>query len=486
MKGQWTALSENIKSSKRKKGEEKMKWLVIAIFVVFELVRIVSQFNGPFFDEAIYLTAGLRTLEGHGYTDGFLTWFAGSLLWSVLAAIGYKVAGLVGARIVALIFATIAFIAVTQTAQNLFGQKAGFWTATTFATSGPFLALAHLGVLDTLALVGIASSFWAATKLAKKDNRCWLVFVSVAFTIGMIAKYPMGLMLIPIVGIVLVLRREKAVMDVVILGFISLAISIAFYLPWREQVSQLFSWRLANKPTFGSTSTTIRYVLLYFSLAPFLLSLVGWFVAKDKRALASVLLLSLTIWPAYHILSGDPVSASKHVVFGYLFAYPLIGLTLSKIWEHRKGKVVAIATILALTVFGFVQLDRLDRSWPDIRGIASYLTDHVQPGEQLLISDSWPYTMYLYDEGQINSPWDVFDVYRITHGESEIGLCQYNWFIDRQGSYSWPENVRSAITQCDGFQQVFSATSWVVGLDPKLEFVTYPVHTTVWRNTSKR
>ncbi|NIV38314.1 MAG: hypothetical protein GWN58_55515, partial [Anaerolineae bacterium] len=65
----------------------------------------------------------------------------------------------------ALILATIAFIAVLRATKNLFGQKASFWTAAAFALSGPFLALARLGVYDTLALAGIAVSFWAVTEL---------------------------------------------------------------------------------------------------------------------------------------------------------------------------------------------------------------------------------------------------------------------------------------------------------------------------------
>jgi len=459
-------------------------WLIIGLWFLFCLATV--NHNGPFFDEGIYITAGQRTFEGHGYTDGYLVWFAGSLLWPISAAMGYNVAGLTGTRIVALILTTIAFAAVVQAAHNLFGQKASFWTALTLAISGPFLAVARLGVYDVPALAGIAVSFWAVTELARKDDRKWLLLAAVAFTTSMFAKYPMGLMLIPIVGVVFILRNEKALMDVVMFGLISSAITLAFYLPWREQLGQFLNWTLENKPKFGSTKAMIAFALLYLNGAPFLLALIGWFIAKDKRVLASVLLLSLTIWPAYHLLSGNPVGDSKHIVFGYLFVYPLIGLTLATMWERWRRKAVAVVITLALAVLGFVQLDRLDRAWPDVREAASYLTGQVQPGQVLLINESWPYTMYLYTEGRINSPWDVFDVYRITHGESEIELCQYDWFVNSEGSYDWPESVVETIRQCGDFQLVFSTTSTVVGLGTDLDFVAYPVHTTIWQNTSRR
>ncbi|MFB0537235.1 MAG: ArnT family glycosyltransferase [Anaerolineae bacterium] len=462
----------------------RVSWLIIGLWLLFCLATL--NYNGPFFDEGIYITAGQRTLEGHGYADGYLVWFAGSLLWPILAAVGYKVGGLIGTRIVALVLATIAFVALVQATHNLFGQKASFWTAATFAISGPFVATARLGVYDVPALAGIAVSFWAVTELARKDDRKWLLLAAVAFTLSMFAKYPVGIMLLPIVGVVFALRKEKAVMDIVMFGLISSAITLAFYLPGREQLGQFLRWTLANKPAFGSTKTMIGFALLYLSGIPFLLALIGWFIAKDKRILASVLLLSLTIWPAYHLISGNPVGDSKHIIFGYLFAYPLIGLALTTMWERWRRKAVAVVIILALAVLGFTQLDRLDHAWPDVRQAASYLTAQVQPGQKLLINESWPYTMYLYTEGRINSPWDVFDVYRITHGESEIGLCQYDWFVNSEGSYQWPEPVLQTIQQCGVFQPVFSTTNTVVGLGTDLAYVSYPVQTTIWQNTSRK
>jgi 4-amino-4-deoxy-L-arabinose transferase-like glycosyltransferase len=459
-------------------------WLIIGLWFLFCLSTV--NYNGPFFDEGIYITAGQRTLEGHGYADGYLVWLAGSLLWPILAALGYKVAGLIGARIVALILTTIAFVAVVQAAYNLFGRKASFWTAAALAISGPFVALARLGVHDVPALAGIALSFWAVTELATKDNRFWLALAAVAFMLGTFAKYPMGLMLLPIVGVVFGLRNEKAVMDVAMFGLISLAIVLAFYLPGREQFSQFLGSTLANRPASGSTRAMIGFVSLYLSGAPFLLALVGWFIARAKRILASVLLLSLAIWPAYHLLSGNPASQEKHIVFGFLFAYPLVGLALSTMWEGWRRRAGSVAVILALAVLGFVQLDRFNHAWSDVRESAGYLTSQVQPGQKLLINKSWPYTMYLYTEGRINSPWDVFDFYRITHAESEIDLCEYDWFVDSQASYEWPEPILKRFKQCRDFQLVFSTTDTVIGLGADLDFAAYPVETTIWKNTSRK
>jgi hypothetical protein len=266
---------------------------------------------------------------------------------------------------------------------------------------------------------------------------------------------------------------------------------LAFFLPVRDQVAFFLSYRLTTSPISGVTLSMIAVDLLRLSAVPFLLAVSGWFVARDKRGLASVLLLSMVMWPAYHLVLRDSVSRSKHLVFGFLFAYPLVGLALSALWGSVKRggairKLAAVALVLALAVTGFVQLDRFNRAWPDARPTADYLLARVEPGQKLLINESWPYTMYLYTAGRIDSPWDVFDVYRITRGESEIDLCEYDWFVDSYGSYKWPESMLETIRRCGVFQPVFSSTSTVVGMGTDLDYVTYQVPITVWQNTATR
>ena len=454
------------------------------------LCLLTLNYNGPFFDEGIYITAGIRTLQGFGLADRFLTWFGGSLVWPVLAALGYRVGGLVGTRAVAAVAATTGLGAFARTVENLFGERASFWATLAFAVNGPFLALARLGVYDALALSALAVAFWALTEMIRQDNRFWLGAAAVAYTLAVFAKYPIGLMIIPLAGTVLFLRDDRATLDLVLLGFMTGALALALFLPLREQVGEFFNWRLQNRPEFGVPYSVIVFPIGYLSAAPFLLALTGWFIAQRRRWLATLMILSLAIWPSYHLLTGDPSSTNKHLVFGYLFAYPLVGLTLSTIWGDRDTgllrKALAMLVVFTLAGLGLVQVNQSDHSWPDVRPTAGYLIEHVQSGQDLLINESWPYTMYLYTTGRIDTPWDVYDDYRITHEESTPPICEYDWFVDSQGSYAWPEEVLSAVEACGTFEPVFSSTSWVVNLGADLNYVTYPVKTNVWKNTSER
>jgi 4-amino-4-deoxy-L-arabinose transferase-like glycosyltransferase len=466
----------------------RLTWLVMVLWLLYGLTQL--DYNGPFFDEAIYITAGQRTLEGHGISDGYLTWFGGHLLWPTLAAAGYLGAGLLGTRLLALLLSLVALLSLSRATHNLFGPRPAFWATLAFSLNGPFTALAHLGVYDTLALAGIAVSFWALTEMVRQDNRAWLIVAALAYSVGLFAKYPMALMILPLSGLILARRKGRSFLDLAIFAFASGALVLALFLPSREQLAGLASWRLGNSPDFGVTLPTIAYAVLYYSATTFVLALGGWLLTRRDRFLATTLISSLTIWPAYHLLLADPVSTNKHLVFGFLFAHPLVGLALDALWRRRRllplRRIATVGLVAVLAFVGYWQLEQSHGAWPDVRPAAAYLVSQVEPGDELLINESWPYTMYLYSQGRIDSPWDVYDGYRLTHGELERDLCEITWFVDSGGSFEWPEGVVETVQGCGTFEAVFSSSSTMTGLTNDFHFNTAPVEVVVWRNRGGR
>ena len=461
----------------------RARWFVIIAFAVACLATL--NYNGAFFDEAIYITAGLRTFEGHGLADRYMTWFAGSLAWPILAGAGYTLGGILGTRVVAAALGTLTLAAVGRAATNLFHERVGFWTTLAFALNGPFFALSRLGAYDILSLSAIAVSFWAVTELAHQGDRTWLLVAAGAYPLAVFAKYPIGLMILPLLATLVLLRNERAKVDVGMLIFIGGAIGLAIYLPLREQISVFFDWRLQNRPGFGVPLSTIAFAIVYLSTLPALLAVAGWVQAKRRRALATVLLATMGIWPIYHIVFQDPVGTNKHLVFGYLFAYPLVGLTLSTLWSAERAAIikrVAVGGIVVvLAIAGVVQVNQANHSWPNLTFATRFLTERVQPGDKLLINESWPFTLGLYDQGRIYSPWDVYDTYRVTNEATAPDICEFEWVVDVKGSYSWPPEVAAALDACESYQRVYSHASRVINLGADFNYVSYPVETVIWQ-----
>ena len=467
-----------------------LSWLALTLFGALEVWLILVPQNGPFVDEAISTTAGIRTLYGFGLGDNYLTWFAGSLLWPVTSGLGYTLAGLEGSRLIALLCVLVAGWGCVNGARNLFGDRAALWTAITLVINGPFLALAHLAVYDVLSLAGIGISFWAVTALPRHDHRGWVIVAAIAFGFAILAEYPTALCIIPLAALLFALRGKRAWLDLGIFGFIFVALLLAYFLPLRSPLTQFFFGSVQNGSSFGVTPAMVNFTLVYYVGLPCLLAFPSVFLARKVRWVAVSLFGALFLWPAYHELTANSASASKHIVFGFLFGYPLIGLMLAYLWT-RRGRLpfvmlicrgAALAVLVALLYIGAVQMTQLDRGWVDTRSAVDYMVHNVQPGQHVLSSDSWPYQLALYTHARLASPWDIYDAYAVEHSARPVDLCGFNWFIDEQNGFAWPESLRQRILNCGTFHLVYQHNSTVTNLSRNLTFVTYQVTIEIWSN----
>jgi hypothetical protein len=464
-------------------GWEAAAASLIAAFFATQLIVVTQLANGPTLDEAIYLTAGRRTLEGHGLSDGYLSWFAGSLLWPVLAGLGDSVAGLAGARTLAAFFLVVALLALWRATVILFGERAAFFTIALAVATGPVFALGHLAVIDAPAVAGLAVAFWATMELVQRDHRGWLVLAALALCVAVLSKYPVAAAALPIVALIVLLRGRAAVMDLGVGALLISAVLLVYFLSARGMLADFVSWRVENNPSFGVTRKTVAFSQVWYGGLPFLLALGGWFVCR-RKLLATTLLAGGLIFPAYHVLTANSVGDSKHIVFGLLFLLPLAGRLLDGIADD-SGAVFAISMAVAAGLFGSFQADRLDRGWADVRPAADYLATHARPGQRFLVNDSWPFTQRLYEEGKIDSPWQVYDPYRLRHGQLHASVCRVDWFVVAQGAGHWPERLRKRVSACGTFRRVYRERVPVTSVGSDLGLVTWNAGIAIYRNVRR-
>ena len=193
-------------AQERKNDPRRWAWIV-AGFLAVQISLIALAANGPFVDEGLYTVAGLRVLEGNGLSDGYVRWFNGSpFVWPVMAALGHRLGGLPGARLMATILCTIALIAFFKTAETLFGQPTATWGTLALAINGLFMALAHFAVYDVAALAGLGMSMWCVTRSSSRNGSMWAVAAAIAFAAAVIAKYGTVLMVVPLLALMLSVR----------------------------------------------------------------------------------------------------------------------------------------------------------------------------------------------------------------------------------------------------------------------------------------
>ncbi len=484
-------------------------WLLLGVFLAAELAICFAQFTGPFLDEGIYVTAGLRTLQGHGIADNYLGWFSGSLLWPVVAALGWKLAGLAGARAAAALCVTAGMAGMVAATGNLFGPRTRAFAALAAVTSGPVIALGHLAVYDTAAVAFAGGAFWAVSEFLRRDDRAWLVGAALLYALAGLSKYPvLGFVAPPLALLILTARGRRAALDLFLFAMVAGAVLLVYFMANRAQLIGFVSFRTHENPSFGVSTAQIAYSQLYYTAVPLALALAGAVLLRrlapapragrrlapalpggrlapappGGRWLASALLTGVIAAPLYHLGTGNPSGDQKHVVFGLLFILPLAGVTLERAFAGRRGRLAAALLTLGLAVFAFAQVVRIDESWPDLRPSAAVLSADVHPGERLLVNSAWVEDVYLYSRGRIASPYDLYDVYRVEHLAQPVDVCGFQWFVVVPGGEAWPAAVRAQMLRCGTFRELYSARATLTNLGSNLRFVTYTEPIEIWRN----
>jgi hypothetical protein len=427
--------------------------LIVAGFLLVQMSVIWLAANGPFVDESLYIVAGIRVLEGHGVSDGYIAWFNGSpFVWPVIAALGHHLGGLSGARAMAALLSAVTLAAFAKTAENLFGDAVAEWCALTFAGNGLFMALAHFAVYDVAALTAVAVSMWCVSR-STTGMSGWTIGAAIAFTCAVIAKYGFMLMVVPLLGLLMsragVGRSTRAVTV-----FLSLSAGILTAYFWLFFASLLPTSSAAYlDQTFGRGRSHIVVLQAVFGLAPAGLAMVGAVVAwrRRQRLLVGTCLLALSLYPLFHVWSANFVSGQKHVVAGFLFAYLLVGVGLEHLWES-SARVAVVAALVALMVWGGVQCYWQDRSWSDTRSLGRYLVLHMKRGDRVVAESSWNYIVDLYPRQLIASPADVIDA-NYSHERGRLDMCQIPWLVGSQGS---ADIIRTTVGLC-GHQKMLSA-----------------------------
>ncbi len=350
--------------------------------------------------------------------------------------------------------------------------------------STPTLALGHLAVYDAPVAAFLALSFAALTELDRTRSHVPTVLAAVSFGLGALTKYPvLGFM--PVLVFVLVAMRRRARVDLILFGLVTTAVLLCGFLPVREQLAVFLHWRVANNPSFGVTREIIVYEQAVFVVPCVVLALVGAMLTRKRKLVAFGLAMSSLLFPTYHLLIGNSVGASKHVLYGMLLAAPVVGFALHKLAHGSAMRLVgAVAILGALLGVSSHILPRLDDSWADTTKTAGFLANQVRPTDTLLISNKWPLMPTLYNDGLIADPTQVVDAYGVEHRSelTDFDPCDFDWVVDELHGNGWPAEFKAELSRCGTYREVFRSEDTVSALGHRLHTVSWPVTIVVWRH----
>ncbi len=362
--------------------------LIVILLVQAGLSLLLAMSNTAFGDEALYMWAGHVELShwfGHvSIVTTYDDYFSGApQLYPPLAAMADSVGGLMGARILSLIFMLGTTILLYSTANRLSGRKAALFSCALWLACEPNLRMGGYATYDPMAIFCICLALWAAVKAADSNHHAELVGLSaLAAAIGCVTAYSYAIYL-PVVVIVgycawacqrgpkraLISAAGMIIFTGALLALIPTMLhlwhGISFTTIHRD-ISRDHETRAAILQTAWSYSGLVTVI----SAAAAVIAIA---VAKDlsNRLFRCALLAAAFVVPVYQILIAKTGWAlDKHLSCGMWCVVLVAGLGLASIsWPRVKGPALAAAACVALAVpvfDGWFSAYGIQRSWPDM------------------------------------------------------------------------------------------------------------------------
>ena len=367
----------------------------------------LSLHNTAFTDEALYLYAGHLEIEHLLHNapiyQNFASYFSGSpWIYPPIAAMLDGLGGLEAARDFSLLLMLVATGLVYGIGRRVVGERAGMLGALAFATLGPTLFLGHFATYDAMAICMLSLSAWCATRSAGESGAgrralAWAAGTGAAAALGVMTKYA-ALLYLPSVACLLVLaspreegvlprrarlRRALARTSAAAAGFAAGmgALVAATGTSFLAGLASTTTNRPHGTNSIGQVASTTWYFL-----APVLVLATAGAVLerrRGRRLLVAILAVTAFLAPAYQAHLHTIVSLEKHVDYGALFAAPVAGLTLARLFEwsrsHLSAVVANLALILAIALAGVSTARSAFGDWTDSRPLVQLVESQFRP-----------------------------------------------------------------------------------------------------------
>jgi hypothetical protein len=379
---------------------------VVTLFILIQIP--LSSRNSLFMDEGTYITAGVRLITTLR-NEHWGSWFSGSpYIAPVMYGAGYILADDLGARMVAALFVGLAILFVAKATEIYFGRGVATCAAILLAINPNVLFLGHHAVYDAVSVGFIGIAFWSIAKLYWTDERNYLYLASSLMALAALTKFAFGVMAIPLMALIILLRGRKALTDILLFAGIAYALIAYIYFPLvgNEMIEGFTKTAMMHTPSSDVAGVALLH--LRMAIVPALMALIGltlvWLYRRDMFLVALVLVGTLAMWPAYHLFRMITVSQNKHVVLGFLFSSPVAGMALYYLW--KKLKISAVVAVVFIATLSYNDLQGLDRFWFDMRSTTQTMRSIIRPNDLVFTAfGDREMVPPLLLSGHITSPW---------------------------------------------------------------------------------
>ena len=257
------------------------------------------------------------------------------------------------------------------------------------ALFGPFFSFAQLAVYDIYALF----LFMIGLVLAETKKVPYILLGGIFAGLAIITKYAFIIFFPCLLVLLMLLERKHWFRNAFLLGISAGTVVIIHNLlvfDWIFPVS--YTSYEALKVGFNSLYSL---GICLFILFPFIFLLI---FSRAKIELQAqwkwLFIVALLVWPAFHLLTENPVSAQKHLIYALTFSAPLLVFSFKKAWTSGN-RLVPITTV----VFFVFQYGIIFQTWSDLGPANELLQDRVNENSTIISNMGTYRTRYaLFDK----------------------------------------------------------------------------------------
>lgn len=359
---------------------------ILTIQVVLSLRLVWS--NTAYIDEATYLWAGHLEIAHwlHGTpVPPFQTWFSGApIVYPPIAAMADSVGGLVGGRILSLVFMIGTTAVLWNITSRLFGSRAAFFATALFAILGPTQFLGAFATYDAMALLLMAISTWCVVAARDHgDSTALLVAGAVALALANATKYATALfdpVVIVLAALVIAQTRgakpalgRAGYLAAVVTALVAALLALGGALYMAGVMYTTLARAIGNNSPVLVLEDAWKWagVVCIFAWIGVIICLRRG--SKGQAKVLALLAAAGMLAPLEQAHIHTITSLHKHVDFGAWLAAPAAGYALAQLSRISKRKslsfvaavLIAAAAILPVGALGSAQARSLFHGWPD-------------------------------------------------------------------------------------------------------------------------
>lgn len=421
--------------------------------------RLLSR-NTAFLDEATYISAGKYVLKSwfhHTPDMHFPTYFSGApTIYPVLAGISDSIGGLVGARILSLVFMLLATTFCYATTSRLFGRPAGWFAAAVLVTSQGTQFLGAFATFDSMALMLVAAAAWIVVRGADSSGtRSWFYLAVPVLALANATKYASAAFDPVVIGLAFFtvwgragVRTAARASGTLAAGLVMVLAALLAASP-RPYLTGVLTTTLNRAPSTVSVERVLHLSWIWVggiaSLAALALGVSVLAATRRKAAwwqvgLLAVLAFGVLLAPANQARIHTGTSLSKHVTFGAWFGAVAAGWILAGVAARRPldlARCAAASSILVpMGAAGIAQAKHHFDEWPNSKPVVSAIRSALgSPDGRILMDDAPVGRYYLHDRVEISHWVDTYYLsYTPPGGARLVGVPAYVAAVDN-GSF---------------------------------------------------